>query len=603
MDATCRELEAEVAGILARRRRVRSPQTIDPDLYLDLAEHVVRLAAAWQQPDGMIGDPHNPKGVESVTATARYTAAVGHLLSAGRCGDLLEAAMDAMDWCCSSLWDSCCAGEPWPCSVFNVKDMVILYEALRPYSPGARFDAWTNTLSALPPEDLYHGEANFVFYGTAAEVLRIRSGLSNRWDYIDTMLAGQMSDWSTHGMYRDPGDPVTYDLTVRQCLALMLEYGYAGGYAEWARLTLRTGALSSLLCASPTGVVPAGGRSAQYHMQEAMLAYLAEWQAKEEVRSGHLLEARALRRLALLGAVAVKRWLLQAPYLCAKNQMRDDPFHGQDGFGMGDQNAHSGYGLLAANLFAGAYHIGDHAIPPDVSPADVGGYVLHLDDAFWRLWATVRGYHIQIDTMAQAGYDATGLCRFHRRGVHIETGLNMGIPAAPQYRLSLPAPPRNVALGVGWPTDGGGWQYLSSAGRDTHDVELDVEEEGEGRVAFTLSYLSHGRGLGGVDEVRESYSLSADGLQCSTTVPGANRVRLQVPIIETDGELVSDITLGERGVALRYSDHVYRVRVLGAEVRAFMEPWLAANRNGLYRVAVFEVDGDSITYEAELPLP
>jgi len=595
MASAAEQVEAKVAAVLARGegRQVASPGR---SIYLDLAENVARQASAWQCEHGMIGDPHNAPGVESVTATARYCAALGHLLRAGRCGDLLESADRAMDWCCGELSRHLRAGEMWQCSNFNLKDMMVLYAALEGRAEARRCHAWRDLLAGWEPEDVYHGHDNWWFYATAAEQLRIQHGLSDRSDWIDAILADQMDHWTDHGMYRDPGDPVTYDLTVRQCLAMMLDHGYTGRHVEWARETLRAGALTTLLTLSPAGVVAFGGRSAQYHLQEGMLAWVCEWQARQEARTGNARLAGALRRAALAGAEAVGRWLRREPYAVGKHLMASQhPFFGQDGFPE-DQNAHSGYGLLAANLLAGAYHVADPSIEPGPMPADTGGYALHLPDAFWRVWATAGGYHIQIDTRGQPHYDATGLGRIHRRGAPIEAALNMSIAASPNYRLPMSAAPRRVAFGPGWPA-GDGWRYLSELSRDdAYEVSVRAPREGE-EVEVRVRY--QGEIAAPRDVVRERYRLSSEGLRYEAQVPGAERVRLQIPAIETDGEATSRIELSDRALVVRYRGHTYTVRVAGA-ARALMEDRRAPNRNGVHRVAVFEVQGERVSAEAEL---
>jgi hypothetical protein len=275
--------------------------------------------------------------------------------------------------------------------------------------------------------------------------------------------------------------------------------------------------------------------------------------------------------------------------------MREHPSFGQDGYHP-NQNAHSGYGLLAANLFAGAYQVADASLPVRPMPADVGGYVLYLPDAFYRLWATAGPYHIQIDTRGQPGYDPTGLVRLHRRGVPLETGLNMGIVATPSYLLPVAKAPRSVALGVGWPVDAG-WRYLAEAGRETHDVAVARVEEG-GTVCLTVGYRDRGGALR-TPLVEERYELCEKGLRCTCTVPGATRLRLQVPVIETDGALRSEIEVSQDTVVVRYGGHTFRVRV-PESTRGWLEPWPAANRNGIYRVAGFETTGAQLTYEADL---
>ncbi len=570
----------------------------NPDLYLDIAENIARQATEWQYPDGMIGDPYNEKGVESITATARYTAALGHLAHAGRCRDLAENAMRAMDWCCSQFASHWRTGRKWPAVNFNLKDMMVLYEALKGTAPWERFQRWTEQLRGPAAEDIYEGERNWVFYGVAAETMRIKHGLSQGWAWCDRMLEDQMSWWTPDGMYRDPNDPVTYDLTVRQCLAMMLENGYQGAYAEWARDTLRKGALTTLLFVSPTGCAPFGGRSNQFHIMEGMIAYFGEWQARQEAQAGNGRLAGAFRRMALAGAEAVSRWALQKPYRSLKNQIREQPFFGQDGYGR-KQNAHSGYGLLAANLFAGAHHVADRTIAPAPAPADIGGYVLHLPNAFHRVWATAGPYHIQIDTMGQPGYDATGLGRLHKAGVPIETGLNMSIVSSPSYMLPVEQAQRSVAIGVGWPFEED-WWYLASANRQTHSVALQVHREERDCVEFTVTYTSKEKGLPGASSVQETYRLTPVGLGGTIRVPGAPRLRLQVPVIETDGKFRSEIEVHEDRVEVRYAGHEYKLRVLDGCVGNMMEKWQAPNRNGIHRVVVFEVRGSTVSYEATL---
>ena len=250
-------------------------------------------------------------------------------------------------------------------------------------------------------------------------------------------------------------------------------------------------------------------------------------------------------------------------------------------------------------FFAGAYNVANRRIPVGASPADIGGYVLHLADAFYRIWATAGPYHIEIDTMGQSGQDATGLGRIHKRGVPIETGLNMSIVSSPSYIIPIEKAGRAVALGAGWPHEGD-WRYLSSANRETHQVHCEVSREDQTCVEFTVTYQSKGEGLRGATLVQEHYALRPEGLRCTIRVPGAPRLRLQVPVIATDGKLKSDIAVGVGQVQVRYEGHTYLIRVPNCETPGTVEPWLAPNRNGIHRVVVFEMVGPTVSYEASL---
>jgi len=61
----------------------------------------------------------------------------------------------------------------------------------------------------------------------------------------------------------------------------------------------------------------------------------------------------------------------------------------------------------------------------------------------------------------------------------------------------------------------------------------------------------------------------------------------------------SEIKLREGAVEARYMAHTYRLTV-AQPCSSFMEPWRAPNRNGLYRIAVFEAAANSLSYEASL---
>jgi hypothetical protein len=223
-------------------------------------------------------------------------------------------------------------------------------------------------------------------------------------------------------------------------------------------------------------------------------------------------------------------------------------------------------------------------------PAEIGGCALHLDDAFFRAWASAGGYHLQIDSRAQAGYDATGLGRIHRLGVPREIALNTPIPDDPAFAMSLPAAPRPVAIGPGWLTPDG-WRWLSELTRDdAHEVTVRAIERADA-VELRVRY----KAVAGAPEgmVRERYGLSARGLRYEARVPGAERVALQAPLIETDGEARSRIELTDAGASASYCGHCCEVSVERAE-EGRIEPWGAPNRNGVYRVAVFEVSGEEI---------
>ena len=128
---------------------------------------------------------------------------------------------------------------------------------------------------------------------------------------------------------------------------------------------------------------------------------------------------------------------------------------------------------------------------------------------------------------------------------------------------------------------------------------MDVRREGD-PTEFRVTYTAVDDGLCGAERVVESYRLSGSGLCVTVRVPGASKLRLQVPLIETDGLNRSAIQVQAGSAEVRYCGSTYRVRVPGCEQPGVMEAWAAPNRNAVYRAAVFEVAGDSLEYRASL---
>ena len=234
---------------------------------------------------------------------------------------------------------------------------------------------------------------------------------------------------------------------------------------------------------------------------------------------------------------------------------------------------------------------------PRPAPADIGGCALHLPDAFFRVFATAGGHHIEIDTRGQLGYDATGLGRIHCAGLPVELALNMPIDPQPKYRMPLTPAARRVAFGPGWPA-GEGWRWLAQASRDdSYQVRVTTDEHPD-TVAVEVEYAGSIGAPQGL--VRESCRLSAEGLRYEAHVPAAQRLRLQVPAIETDGEATSAIEVDASGLRVSYRGHMYMVRLERPATRAFVEDRQAPNRNGIYRVAVFEAEGERVGCRVEL---
>jgi hypothetical protein len=243
--------------------------------------------------------------------------------------------------------------------------------------------------------------------------------------------------------------------------------------------------------------------------------------------------------------------------------------------------------LLAGNTFATAWHLSDESIEEAPAPVDGGGYLLNLWPAFHRTFATCGDYHMQVDNRGQRGYDATGLGRLHRRGVRPETALSTSIPAQPNVLLSIDAAGENAAIG---PVLQHGLKRIPLAECSEKILSADVTRIAETptRVAFAITYRGD---LPNADSVTMAYELTPNGLSIIPTTTGGELCEFQVPLIVTDGEGVSRISLSETGFRAVYDGATYRVSVDDAKgLDISISDTELPNNTGIYRLGRFVGD-------------
>ena len=87
-------------------------------------------------------------------------------------------------------------------------------------------------------------------FARGAEAMREAAGLKPvrpcLWGhaFFERYVGAQLACFTDSGMYRDPGDPITYDVTTRLQIACGLAFGYRGKHRA---------ALDDLLRTGPTG--------------------------------------------------------------------------------------------------------------------------------------------------------------------------------------------------------------------------------------------------------------------------------------------------------------------------------------------------------------
>ena len=592
-------LEAKAASLLKEDAWVRDwrPTGIAEDYYAAVSEPIVRQAVAWQEPGGRIIDPY--VGYETPTATPRFVGALAGLMLKGRCLDLADNGIRALTAAAADLYAA--REKPLNGSEFYPKELMLGYLALRDRADGATVGLWKKYLGGFDPEANYGvvlGKRpaaelhNYTTFALAGEEFKKRYGIADNGAFIERHLATQLPRFTAFGMYRDPVNPMVYDAVARMNLSLFVFFGYDGPQRAALEEMLRRGALTMLLYMSPTGECPYGGRSNQQNFNEATAALLFEYEAARRKKAGDAELAGIFKRAARLAALSVKRWLDLRPVGFIKNEYPAATQHGrQKGYGF-----YGVYSLLIASQFGFAGFIADPDIGERPVPWERGAYVIALDEDFHKVFAACRGYGLEIDTKADHHYDATGLGRLHKFGVPTETALSVPIVAKPEYLVSTPEAPRNIAIGPGWES-GGRSQWLSDLSGEIERVGLETLSENKERVKFRVDYdCGPSRG-----SVRETYELDAKGLTINWEIGrlsagSPEEIRIQVPLLETDGHFRSRIGRDERSFMVDYQGHVYRVAgVSPRKVQATLETFAAPNRNGTYRVGILAARGRSAT--------
>ncbi len=561
--------EKLIEGHLQGARKVRKEGS-SKELYLDIAERIVRWGSNWVDEKGEIIDPVTREPFSH--ATPRFCVSAGLLIKQGRCLDLVGKAKRVLDYAIREFPNL----RP-PRTSFYPRDIALTFMCLKRFLTKAQITEWKKIVSGYDAEVLYDLGglsscwSNMAVYAATGEYLLIRCGLRSveNMRFVENALKTQMEAFTSLGMYRDPNYPMTYDLAVRQNLVLLLKAGYDGKYANQLGEFLRRGSLTQLFYQSVSGEMPFGGRSNQFHHTEGMFCTACEYEADRYYKEGNVKLAGVLKRAGRRAAESVKRWVLDSKGVHhIKNMFPIKTMHGCDSYG-----GVSVYSLLAANLFALSADLCNEKIADVECPSEVGGYVFPIIEDFHRIFAGTSGVSIEIDVNGQKEFDPTGLGRIHIKGYPTEMILSTGIVSHPKYITVVKPARENFAIG---PVDIHKNRRWSFANEMPTKVKIKREKVDKDAVVFEV----YSTGLYG--RVWEKYEIFDDRISVSSRFY-AKWSAITVPIIRTDGKAKSKIKIINNRCEVEYRgkkiiilfDKDVKLKLLGMEV---------PNRNGLYRI-------------------
>jgi len=572
--------------------------------YLGLAARIVDEAAVnWFLPDGTYRDPYEAGDRWAGGCTARFVCPAAILINRQGRADLLPMVAQQMDRLCGLIEAG--QGTPGggvPRGVLDLvsKEIQVAFRELRSHVDPTQHARWQASLAGIDPDTAYTGTGklrngerltNYEIYASVGEWLRHCHGQTSDTGWLETMLAASQPLFTDCGMYRDPNDPMTYDLSVRQNLSELLHYGYDGGHAEIVQGQLERAGLATLQMVSPLGYAPYGGRSNHFVHNEAMLTYICEFEAAR----WHPCDperAAAFRAVARRALEVVAGFVGLDPPRNLKNRFPPSSKFGRD-TGYGEYGV---YSLLAASLLARTFLVADAAIPvADASP-DVGS-ILHLDPAFHRLFATAGDTFVQLDTLGQAGHDATGVGRFHRVGVPAPLGGSLSIAAHPKYIVGECATDRNVAIGPGWLDAAGNWQWLASCADQVLEVKLTHQHVSAGVAEWELRHVLSGEVQ---TIVRQRFRLTPGHLSIKAEIaPAVQELAFMVPCLHSDGESQASLSRDHLQATVQFQGAKLTAHVPSAHAVS-VDSSLRASREAIYRVLEFTIPGSCGVLELEL---
>ena len=559
--------------------------------YLKLIAGGVDFWKKRQDRNGAIIDPHRKAEFQYSTPAFAHAAAL--LVVYARRRDLREAAAKAMDWSARTLSERRAASGH---EDFYPPMLAHALRLLKPHVAKERAERWEADLRRYDPFTTYRmkpGSNNWNVVALSGEYLFQKAGLRPADDtFVAASLATQGRHFrSPYGLYIE--GPMAYDHFPRLWAADLVANGYDGPHAAELSEVLRRGALTSLFLQSPWGELPAGGRSAHHQWNEAEQCVTFEIYAARALRDGDAALAATFKRAAHLALASMKRWVRPSGELqIVKNWVDPAQSHGFETY-----SAHSQYGLLPLSMLAIAY---EHAettekVAEKPAPADLGGFVLHLE-ALHKVVANAGGTYVEIDTRADHHYDATGLIRVHIKGVSPQLGPSDSLLASPKYRAPGPHALQTTGVGIAWQTADGSWRHLGELDpAAVTNVTVGDIAEAPNRVAFRVRY--EGSNLGGPSFVEERYVVTPGRVELTTELGGYTGPRRYVwPVLADDGRRKSAITVAEGLVSVTQDGGktAQTFRPVGAaSVQVGTERY--PNHNGWVQLAVAEYPaGDGV---------
>lgn len=510
----------------------------------------------------------------------RLTANIGILIAYGRRNDLLPIFLEMMDFCCEQIPKTRAANN------FSVKEILLAIDAISKSCKvsAERIEKWRANMQSIVPEDVYEFVAklptdnvhNWACFAAVSEQVRSFYGLGNRDDFIDLQISTQVLLLDSNGMYRDPNEPMVYDLVTRGLFTQLLKYGYKGKYRAEIDDAVRRAGLLTLEMQSSTGELAFGGRSNAFLHNEAHLAIIFEYEAARYIKEGNLPLARKFKAAASRALANIELWLSEEPIRHIKNRFPLDSCYGCEGYAYFDK-----YMITLASFLYVASLSCDDSI--DYSDDDGVHFALfETSEHFHKVFMRDGDYFLEFDTNADYHYDSNGLGRVNKKDA--PSAICISLPCTEEPNYTIDGKSANISISVGIP-DGDG--YIFSAEKSVGNKFLAFPDENKAWAKFEYDYPDGNKAYA-------EYKICGDFVEIKCT--SQKRVALMLPALTFDGQNRTKLALDGKNLSVEYMgwicEYISTEDILETEK-------IGRNRNGYYK-AYYTEGEDELTVKINI---
>lgn len=510
----------------------------------------------------------------------RLTANIGVLLCHGKVLHLKDLFEKMMDTCCYYFL------KKRACNEFSVREIVTCLMEIEACDlfPKEKTEFWRNQLSQIDLEVCYHRfsrtpeqmENNWGLFTAVSEFMRGYIGVADTADFVDMQIGVQLTWLEENGMYRDPGNPMVYDLVGRGLFCFLLHFGYNGKYAHQMDEALKKAGLLTLQMQSVTGELPYGGRSHQFLHNEAWLAAIYEFEANRYFQEGNLTLAGQFKAAAQKSLADMEKWLNQTPITHIKNHFPPDSHFGCEDYAYFDK-----YMITSASFLYVGYLFCNENIQPVEAPEKTELFFLSQD--FHKAFLKNRNYFVEIDPEADPEYDCSGIGRIHYAGA--PSALCLSVPGAKGAEYNTGDFEKldfSITAGI---KQGDSYMFATDDCSKYALVSSSCNDD-TAAVEYVCSICENA-------PVRLGCQLNVDSVVVSANTEGTTA--LMLPVFHFDGKKYTSIVCTENSISVAYEGYICTYVTDGKIVDLEQT---GANRNGVYKLFCAE-NPDSVTVEIQ----